>query len=341
MLDISIINSIAKMKLSDLEKDCLYHYFTLDNFGFNDFEFFIKHKIQYLLVKHILDLGLITQINKNLAIVLSEQLSFLQLRVQEYESIMKNLSKEFCRNNIKYAVLKGFSLLNELYNFNGIYYRRFNDVDLLIAKEDISKATTILNENGFIQGRIKEGNRLVPASRRELIFWSLNSHQEHKFVSQSQFTKFSRRLYNAIDINFTIFEGGKQEPLIATKELLNNTRIQTFHEFSFSSLSYTYEFLQLCYNFYKDTQYDIKKRTHDNICLIKFCDIHEYYLKHHKNIDWILLSKIATDFHISDELYSVLNMVVAFYHDFLLQEQLITMGYFNNIPEYDFNLLLN
>lgn len=342
MLDISIINSVSKVKLSSEEKYRLYQHLTSEDFGFKDFEFFVKHKIHYLLIKHILDLGLITQINKNLAILLSEQLSFLQLRIEEYEKIMYVLSKELFKNNIKYAVLKGFSLINDLYNINGTYYRRFNDVDLLIAKEDISKITTILNENGFIQGRIKEGNRLVPASRRELIFWSLNSHQEHKFVSQSQYTKFSRRLYNAIDINFTIFEGGKQEPLIATKEILKHTRLQIFKKFSFLSLDYTYEFLELCYNFYKDTQYEIKKKSHDNICLIKFCDIHEYYLKHQKNIDWILFKEILINFNISEEIYFVLKMIVAFYQDFLLQKQLIDMGYCDNkMPDYNFEKILN
>lgn len=329
------------MNLTDVEKERLYSYFISDDFGFRDFEFFVKHKIQYLLIKHIEDLNLITRINKNLAFVLSEQLSFLQLKIEEYEKIINNISTKFRNNDIKYAVLKGFSLLNELYKQNDIYYRKFNDIDILIAKEDISKTSTILNESGFTQGRFKQGNRLVPVTRKELIFWSLNSHQEHKFVQQSQFTKYSRRLYNAIDINFTIFEGGKQEPLIPTQELLRNTRIQNFGEFSLSSLDYTYEFLQLCYNFYKDTQYDIKKKTNDNICLIKFCDIHEYYLKHHDKIDWLLLSRIITEFHISKEVFFVLNIVSGFYQDYSFQNHIIDMGYSDKIPKYDFNMLLN
>ena len=87
-------------------------------------------------------------------------------------------------------------------------------------------------------------------------------------------------------MNTTIFEGGKISPKIDTKTLLSNTVSKKINDFSYRKLSLEYNLIQLCYHFYKDTVYEIKKKRKESYCLMKFCDIREYILKYQHQLNW-------------------------------------------------------
>ena len=92
----------------------------------------------------------------------------------------------FEKNNIQYAVLKGFSFAKELYSQKNIIYRAFIDVDILIDTKNCSKVTQIMEKNQFIQGKVVD-DAIVPINRSEKIYWILNSHQLPEFIRFSKY----------------------------------------------------------------------------------------------------------------------------------------------------------
>lgn len=108
-------------------------------------------------------------------------------------------------------------------------------------------------------------------------------------------------------------------------------------------LDYTYGLLQLCYHFYKDTLYDEKKKTHDDFCLLKFCDIREYVLQYKNSINWGEFVEIINDAKIRNEIYYPLWLVSSFYGDLGIEDILsrlkVNKNYYTNSIDWERMLL--
>ncbi len=96
------------------------------------------------------------------------------------------------------------------YKKDDIVYRDFNDIDILVNKKDTGSVNQILCDLGFQQGRIDKENKIVKASRQQIIYMSMSSHQEYKYVRQSKYSVISPYNFIQIDVNTSIFEGGKK-----------------------------------------------------------------------------------------------------------------------------------
>ena len=167
----------------------------------------------------------------------------------------------------------------------------------------------------FVQGSVNSMGQIEKASRREIIYWGLNSHQEQLYV---KFSKYAVTPYMAIDIdiNTSIFEGGKTKDPIPTEELLKHRQVKiNGHGKKFYALEKEYELIQLIYHFYKDTVYEIKKAMKQDYSLNKFCDVREYILKYRDEIDWDLFIDIVNSNNIGNGIYYVLLIVSDFYKD--------------------------
>ena len=81
-------------------------------------------------------------------------------------------------NDIPYAHIKGAALSERIYGNPA--YRMSGDIDLLVTPEYSDKVKSVLLENGFVQGRLS-GDKIVPYSRRELIYQKSFSHQLAQF----------------------------------------------------------------------------------------------------------------------------------------------------------------
>lgn len=318
---IAILKAISKIKIDDNDRDILYSWLNNYQDDLNIISDIYKNKLQFLLLKHLIEMKCCLGMNKSLGLQLSAQFAFLQNKYSTYLSTANSISKLFNENNIPHCILKGISIINDLYTSNELIYRDFNDVDFLVSPSKTKLAKKLLENINVIQGTVTEDMQILPASRKEIIFWSLNSHQEHRYIAESPFSHFSPWLFQLIDINTTIFEGGKSVPQISTDYLLEhriNKHIK--NDILIFSLRPEYEFIQLCYHFYKDTKYDIKKANNENFCLQKFCDIREFILHFGKEIDWTEFVKIVNEFNIGDQIYYSLYIVSSFYGDLGIEE---------------------
>lgn len=120
--------------------------------------------------------NLIELLDNKLGMDYSAQLYLNNLMYNEYLDIIKEIVEEFNKNGICYCILKGFSIIDSLYKVKDSIYRKFSDVDILVEKKDVSIINIILNSIGFIQGKITSSGGIAKASRRDILYLSLNSH---------------------------------------------------------------------------------------------------------------------------------------------------------------------
>ena len=313
---LEFLKSVSKVDLSEKDIELISLWSQNDYIDSHTIELLSIHKVHHIFLNHLLTTTDVSRLKNHFGLALSAQLAFLQEKYNENLCVLKKIVPELEKENIHYCVIKGFSIIDSLYSKNSVVSRDFGDIDFLIEKENVSKVNSIMERFGFIQGYITDKYTIEKASRKDILYWRLNSHQEHKYIGKSEHSNISPWLYNYIDVNVTIFEGGKIPIPISTEEIMLHTRQKKLsNNISIICLDYTYEFFQLCYSFYKDTVYLSKKESHDNYCLIKFCDLREYVLKYRKEIDWNEFIAIVNRHKLGNQIYYTLFLVSSFYGD--------------------------
>lgn len=312
-----LLRSVSKMEMSNEDVNLFLEAINQKQI---DEEFLIlvcKHKIHNLLYKHIISLKKLFEIKKSIGFILGERFLFTQYRAAEYFGLVRKVVPLLKEANINYLFLKGASIANDLYSSNNCVYRNFNDIDILISKEHTSRLNRILESLGFVQGFLNSEYQLVEVDRKQKLYWSLNTHQEHKYLQDSPFSPYSPGLYNCIDVNTSIFQGGKESDPLSTIELLRHNRDNhSINDTEFCSLDYAYELSQLCIHLYKDTfVYELKKKQEEDFSLINFCDIREFILKYRMHINWNEFLQITNLIGMSYNIYTVLMLVANFYGD--------------------------
>lgn len=170
--------------------------------------------------------------------------------------------------DIPYAHIKGAALSDRIY---GNYaYRLFGDIDLLVPPEYSDKVKSVLIENGFVQGKLVN-NKIVPFSRRELIYQRSFSHQLAPFIKEtgSKICPFVN-----IDVNLDIVWGeGKFS--INMSEFVSHIESFGLQDITLYRLNPIFEFISLCMHHYKDMNsiYLIADR---GLRLSEYCDIYFY-----------------------------------------------------------------
>ena len=310
---ISFLKLVAKFNLSDAEIEVLKH--NVKSIGEQEYKLLEHHKINLLFFRHCKKINQVVELNKMKMFQYSNQLLVLQCLYKEYFEEIKKILCEFESQNISYAILKGFSFSQDLYFYDGVSYRSFTDIDLLVDIKECNRITNILTANFFIQGKYVN-DALIPVERSEIIYWTLNSHQLPEFIKPSKYTRYSPRYRIEVDINTTIFEGGKEQSPISTKRILEHSENKKmFENFCYKALTPTYSLLQLCYHFYKDTIYKSKVENKCDYLLIKFCDIREFILFYKHQIDWDAFINITNSANIGNQIYYPLWLVANFYGD--------------------------
>lgn len=315
---ISFLKLVSKFNLSDAEAEVLKQ--NVKSIGEQEYKLLEHHKINLLFFRHCKKINQVVELNKMKMLQYSNQLMVLQYLYKEYFEETKKILCEFESQNISYAILKGFSFSQDLYFYEGIFYRSFTDIDVLVDLKECNRITNILTTNFFIQGKYVN-DTLIPVERSEIIYWTLNSHQLPEFIKPSKYAHYSPRYWIEMDINTTIFEGGKVQSPISTEIILDHSENKKlFENFYYSVLTPTYSLLQLCYHFYKDTVYKLKVKNKCNYLLIKFCDIREFILFYNNQIDWDEFINIINNANIGNQIYYPLWLVANFYGDLNVQD---------------------
>lgn len=164
----------------------------------------------------------------------------------------------------KYAVLKGAYLCG----YYPIGYRTSNDIDLLVAPNDVTEIGNILLSAGFRQGNIR-GGKFVPATRREIIESKMLRGETVPYIKEINLPQMR---FLEVDINFSLdYKNGNEEVInemldSVTERTLNGIRIKTFSQENF--------FIHLCNHLYKEATTMPWVEMMRDMTLYKYCDIY-------------------------------------------------------------------
>lgn len=176
--------------------------------------------------------------------------------------LLSSICKEF---KFPYALLKGAYLV-DLYP-QGL--RTSNDVDILIAPENITELTNILKKYGFNQGNIRN-EEFVLASRKEIVSSRMNRGETVPFIKELNLPGMK---YLELDVNFSLgFKPGEDEEIVS--DFLSRTEpliyggIHTLDNVDF--------LLHLCAHLHKEATVMSWVEMGRDISLYKYCDIYLY-----------------------------------------------------------------
>lgn len=163
----------------------------------------------------------------------------------------------------RYAMLKGALLCAEYPDG----YRTSNDIDLLVREKDVTFIGDILNEAGFKQGNIRNGE-FTPATRREIVESKMMRGETVPYILEVDLPHMK---FLEVDINFSLdYKNGDG---ILVDAMLSRTSVYSVRDATVMSLDKYDFFIHLCCHLYKEaTTYPWVKMKRD-MTLYKFTDI--------------------------------------------------------------------
>lgn len=160
----------------------------------------------------------------------------------DFLGCIKYLSTELEECGVSYALLKGAYLCHR-YPKGG---RTSNDIDVLIAPEDVGKVSVKLKMAGFKQGHLKNGV-FVPATRQQIIESKMTRGETVPFIKEIKLP-FIKNL--EVDLNFSLdYKNSNDETL---KEMLSRTRLVPVETAKIRTLDKNDFILHLCAHLYKE-----------------------------------------------------------------------------------------
>jgi len=247
--------------------------------------------------------------------------------VQERYKFCTPFFDTLAERDIPYAVYKGAVLSVAAYDEP--FYRQSGDIDVLVRKEDAEKIKKILNDIGFIQGRLKD-DIIVPYSRKELVFHLSMTHQTAPFIMQ---TSSDICPFVNLDMNFDVM-WGESNISADMNYILSQTEIFTVGNISIKKLIPIIDFIAVCLHHYKDAN-SIYLLYNGSLKLSLYTDIY-YYLKNNANkICPDELADICERLNISKYVYYCI------YHAHLVFDDDILLPYIETLNTSDSNYLLD
>ncbi len=182
---------------------------------------------------------------------------------EDFLGCVKFLSAELEACGVPYALLKGAYLCP--------WYpkgcRTSNDIDVLIAPEDVGKVSARLKMAGFRQGYLKNGE-FVPASRQQIIESKMTRGETVPFIKE---TKLPFMKHLEVDLNFSLdYKNGDDGSL---KEMLSRTRLIDAGPAKIRTLDTCDFLLHLCAHLYKEATTIPWIRMKRDMTFYKYCDI--------------------------------------------------------------------
>ena len=221
---------------------------------------------------------------------------------EDFFACLGMLSAELDACGVPYALLKGAFLC--------AWYptgcRTSNDIDVLVAPEDVGKVSAGLKAAGFNQGHLKNG-AFVPASRQEIIESKMTRGETVPFIKEVNLP-FMR--YLEVDLNFSL--DYKNSVDASLKEMLSRTAVQTARNTRVRTLDPSDFLLHLCAHLYKEATTMPWVRMKRDMTFYKFCDLYALFRDFTaEKMDELF--KRAVKLNLQIELYDCLKGVEAFF----------------------------
>lgn len=306
----------------------LYKNIPFNRFEFSDSEIKIisYHNLQGFFYQY-LNSDILTSYTKE---IISNDFLEQKRKFEIYKREINELINLFNSNNIRHIFLKAFSL-NNIYND---YIRRFNDIDLLINYEEIPSVIKSLQYFGYEFGCIDYNtNKFKPASRQQILFSKLNTHELCEMV------KKVNNIYIKLDLNFLFQWKGNKNKQIEFEELYNNSQVINNRRI----LNNVYNILHLCCHFYNETvnfvfNYDMPEFEPQELKIYRLFDI-LYLLEETDENQQNEMINIALKHQLGNQVKYVFKIIDQFFPS-TLPQTIYDFAFSNSQIDNDINIYL-
>ena len=278
------------------------------------------------LVRHRINGNFIQNINESQRKVINPKiLSAFDLLSRMYEAInIQNLHmcKKIFTNakkcKLKIAGLKGVVFNTSLYSLKT---RMSNDIDILVAENDIKQFDVMMRELGFIQsldGGISE------ATRKEKIIQIMNYHDLVPY-----YKKINKIYMNTIKVDVNFHFDNKEHDI--TEEILKyGTEEYKGNGFCVEGLDWKTHLLHLCAHYYREATGEIWKKGKRNLDLYKLVDIENTFrtIEDSQLAYWY---EAVDEFGLQDVCYYTVNNLNEFYPSSRYREIMLKLSCRHNV----------
>lgn len=211
--------------------------------------------------------------------IYEEQVMKGERHIQEIQIINKALREA----HIHYAFLKGAYMNTFVYK---VGERSSNDTDIMVWPEDLNKCGKVLEDMGYRQGYIKDGE-FKAATRNDIIFAKMNTYE---IVPYIKIMEDSYLPYHVIDINFKLSNDEKKG---VSKRILDTVQDVERGKYSLRIMRDENFLLYLCIHLYREATMVLQIMSGTDLTLYKFMDVHFFILDREDSLDWDLMFEEA------------------------------------------------
>jgi hypothetical protein len=220
---------------------------------------------------------------------------------------------EFEKSHIKYIITKGIYASKTAYIDEG--YRRSDDLDVIIKREDYSKVKEILHTYGYIQGIYNSTTKTVKEfSRQQELFYLSYTQQSAPFLKET-----GNDLVPVVnlDLNFHIF--WNESDTWDISKLLSNSQIFNYKGFKVKTFQDEYMLLHMCLHAYFDMNSVYILYKSYAYRLKYFADIYGFIKR--LKISWDRFRSICIDYKVEKYIMYILYYTALVFQD----ESLLTI----------------
>ena len=221
----------------------------------------------------------------------------------DFRGCINHLTTELESCGVPYALLKGAYLCH--------WYpkgcRTSNDIDILVAPENVGKISAKLKMAGFRQGYLKNGV-FEPATRQQIIESKMSRGETVPFIKE---TKLSYIPYLEVDINFSLDYKNSDDAVL--KEMLSRTQIVTVNSTKVRTLDPCDFLLHLCAHLYKEATTVPWIRMKRDMTFYKYEDIYGL-LMDLKEADYNNLMLRAEQYNMKSEVFYCIKSIESLFN---------------------------
>jgi len=272
----------------------------------------VHHRVAPIVYRSLEELGLLKRLELQVLNTLKTIYLINQSRNNRLVSEVLAVLAELRDSGNTPLLVKGPAL--EIMAYKDIGLRTYEDIDLLVRREDAKITDEVLRSKGFVQGEYDPNTKSVKeASRKEVLSRSLNTHETSEYIKLLD-DMLVRTV--VVDVNFEVFWKGtktyqKQNRIDTAVLFENSVDIPAGRSGTIRTLTPEFQVIQLSAHLFSEAllfffHKNWYRDKHD-LQLIKFLDV--YMVCKTLDVDWEKLYGLCVDYDVLRPVFYTLHYV--------------------------------
>lgn len=290
----------------------------------------IFNRVLNRIYENVQKLRVADKLNSDIFLTIFKLYAMNAEKAEQYKRQLVEIAKEFDKESITFAIIKGIAVGSKIYGDSNSYKREFSDIDILINKTDLKMAKKIIKRLGFIQGEYNiYTNKIDEISRERELIMQMTSHQLMPYIKEINVCNtLPIKEVLEVDFNFSILDGSDDMEL--TQDVLRSKEQFELYGYAINTLTKEWMFIQLSTHCYREFISDYHKFKLQDLTLSKLSDFYEFVIRYKNQVDWDKVCEISNRYNISDAIYFSLKMTDYIFHCQEIEEVIVGLNIKNN-----------